>query len=114
MKRVVYLVTVLGILAFFLPTAANASPIAHHRIDRVVAFLSNHFADLVNRFHVEIVPINGDRNDSMVGGDADDYANGRVPDPDGPTPDDTKKNSMLGAGFIRPGGQGSRTGSMKY
>lgn len=112
MKRVVFLVTVLGILAFCIPPEASASPIACNRIDRLAAFVSHHFADIMSRFHAETVLIDDGRNDAMVGGDADDYANGRF-DPDGPTPDDTKK-SMLGAGFIRPGGSGSRTGSMKY
>ncbi|MBN1884510.1 MAG: hypothetical protein JW876_03160 [Candidatus Krumholzibacteriota bacterium] len=114
MKRVVHLITVLAILTVFLPSVSSASTIIDNRIERLTAFFSHHVVRVILHFngHVEIVPIDDGGNDAMVGGDADDYANGRVvPDPDGPSAD-TKKDTKLGAGLIRPGGPGSHAGSM--
>lgn len=96
MKRLALLMTVATIAAIFVSSPLFAST---HRIENPFmsfrSFVAHYIVQLVNPFHGYAAPPIGDQdNDGMLGGDADDYANGRTGDIDG----DEKRTGRFNAG----------------
>lgn len=96
MKRLALLVTVGIIVTIFVSSPLLASP---PRVEKsfmsIRVFISHYIAQFINPLHGYIEPpIIDDGNDGMLGGDADDYANGRDDGIDG----DEKRNGRLNAG----------------
>ncbi len=79
MKRLTLLLTVAIIVTIFVSSPLLASP---PRIEKsfmsIRAFISHYVVQFINPLHGYIEPpIHDDGNDGILGGDADDYANGR-------------------------------------
>jgi hypothetical protein len=96
MKRLALLVTVTVLATIFVSSPLLASP---PRIEKSFmsfrAFISHYIVLFINPFQGYVEPPIGDKNDSgMLGGDADDYANGREDNIDG----EKKRNGRLNAG----------------
>ncbi len=103
MKRLVLLAS--SLLVFFLVTASplHSSPnMIDFRSESVMSCFYWHIYQLIGtyRYHVQIGPVGSDREEGKVGGDADDYANGRG---DGISDDKWKRDDKLKSGLI-PGG----------
>ena len=98
MKRLTLLLTAAVLISIFVSSPLLASPPREEfRIASIHAFFTRCIARFFGPFrgYEELPPISGDDNDGRLGGDADDYANGRTGEPaDG----DEKTNGRLNAG----------------
>lgn len=97
MKRLALLMTVTIIVSIFVSSSLLASPL---RIEKpfmsIRAFVSHWFMRFIDPFqgYVEL-PVDDNGSGGILGGDADDYANGRDnSEPDG----DEKRSGRLNAG----------------
>ncbi len=96
MKRRALLVTAAIIVTIFVSSPLLAS---QPRIEKPFmsfgAFISHYIVKFINPFQGYVEPpMSDDGNDGILGGDADDYANGRDGDLDG----DEKRSGLLNAG----------------
>ena len=95
MKRLALLLTVLAIVSIFVSSPLLASSPRIERPLSIRAIFSRFIGQIIGPFqgYVEL-PVGDNGNDGMLGGDADDYANGREDGPDG----DDKRSGRLNAG----------------
>ncbi len=96
MKRFALPLTVLLIITIFVSSPLLASPPRiENRIATMYAVLSHYILQFIGpiNVYVELPPIDGAGNGDMLGGDADDYANGR-----GGIDGDNKRSGQLRAG----------------
>ena len=110
MKRFTLLICILTILVVTSPTT-HASPVTFDsRIDAAMMVFYRLLAQSTGSFpaYIEILPGYDNRDDGRVGGDADDYANGRGDGDEGGGELDTN------GGKDKLGGLYDNTGSQKF
>lgn len=113
MKRLLLLLSVLVVIFIFFSSPLFASPpLIDYRIESVSALFSRFVIRFIGPFHgyVEIQPISGGGRDEILGGDADDYANGRD-DEDTDMIGDDKRKGRLNSGLL-PGSKYKNTGGI--
>ena len=104
MKRLTLLMTGLLIISIFVASSVCASTSrSDSRYMAIRVFVARYLTRLVDQFNFYVeLPIDDAGNGDILGGDADDYANGR----DGEEPEaDDKRSGRLNAGpaVIGPG-----------
>ena len=91
MKRIVLLLSILFIFSAFCTSSVLASPLSfYYRLDRVQGIIPFYFIRLIEVFEYRLMdpPVINPDGREIVGGDADDLADGKV------APGDSKRKTM--------------------
>jgi len=108
MKRTVFVLALVAALSAVTVSTASASPVVGERAAAVSNWLSLYIANFLRAHANGIVDFQviDTGTDERLGGDADDYANGKDGDL-GPDTDDKRATGLTGAGAYQIG-SGSR------
>lgn len=114
MKRTLFVLALLAALSVASGSTSNASPVIGERSVAVSGWLSSYIVRYLGARVCGVVGLYeiSSGGEAILGGDADDYANGREEKP-GPDSNDLRGKGVLSTGGDQAVGSGSRTTIVK-